>query len=347
MSTNPTLFSDFLEQLGVPHTVGYSDSRFASMPFKSVFGLSKLLEEYGVPNEGVKISDKEEIKKLSVPFLAQTPEGFVIVTKVDKCQVEYISQGVDEEVAYNTFVEAWTGMALLAYPKPEAMEPGYMAHAGKVFVSDVKKWVLWCCVAALFLYLFITNGIYADVSTFVLTLLNIAGLGFTYLLLQKSRNIHSPVADRVCGIVQEGGCDHVLETKASSFFGIFSWSEVGFAYFTVSLVALLVFPDDICYLGAINVCCLPFSFWSVWYQKFKVKAWCTLCLSVQAILWLSFFCYLLGEHLHDVFPLRMPFFVTGVCYLTVLLALNKLLPRFGDKPEDFGEEESDGGSDPI
>lgn len=327
LSKNPSLFSDFLAQLGVPHTVDYSDGRFAGMSFKSLFGLSKLLEEYGVPNEGVRISDKSEIRKLGVPFLAQTPEGFVIVTAVGDDRVSYVTQGVAETVPYNAFVDAWTGVALLAYPDADAGEPDYRAHADIEMVKRSKVWVLWGCVAALFLYLFISNGIYRHVSTVILTLLNIAGLGATYLLLLKSQKVHSRFADRVCGVVEEGGCDDVLETKASSFFGIFSWSEVGFAYFSVSLLALLVFPGDIGYLGAINICCLPFSFWSVWYQKTRAKAWCTLCLSVQAILWLSFACYLAGDRLHGIFPLRMPFFVTGVCYVTVLLALNRLLPK--------------------
>lgn len=327
LSKDPSLFSDFLAQLGVPHTVDYSDGRFAGMSFKSLFGLSKLLEEYGVPNEGVRISDKSEIRKLGVPFLAQTPEGFVIVTAVGDDRVSYITQGVAETVPYNSFVDAWTGVALLAYPDADAGEPDYRAHADIDMVKRSKVWVLWGCVAALFLYLFISNGIYRHVSTVILTLLNIAGLGATYLLLLKSQKVHSRFADRVCGVVEEGGCDDVLETKASSFFGIFSWSEVGFAYFSVSLLALLVFPDDMGYLGAINICCLPFSFWSVWYQKTRAKAWCTLCLSVQAILWLSFACYLAGDWLHGIFPLRMPFFVTGVCYVTVLLALNRVLPK--------------------
>lgn len=49
---NPTvshsLINDYLDALGVPHTSGYSEKRVKGMPFKTLFGLSKLLEEYGV-----------------------------------------------------------------------------------------------------------------------------------------------------------------------------------------------------------------------------------------------------------------------------------------------------------
>ena len=103
----------------------------------------------------------------------------------------------------------------------------------------------------------------------LLSLIDIAGLYLTYLLVQKSLKIKNRVADTVCKALQEGGCDNVLEMKAAKFFGIFSWSEVGFTYFSVSLLTLLMFPQWICYLALCNACCLPFTFWSIWYQKFR------------------------------------------------------------------------------
>ncbi|MDR3220154.1 MAG: vitamin K epoxide reductase family protein, partial [Dysgonamonadaceae bacterium] len=47
-------------------------------------------------------------------------------------------------------------------------------------------------------------------------------------------------------------------------------------------------PSLIFYLALINILALPYSFWSVWYQKFKAKQWCVLCLIVQVLLWLIF-----------------------------------------------------------
>ena len=76
----PCIFTDFLEVLGVPHTRRYSLGRFENMPFKSLFGMSKLLEEYGVECRGVKLDDPAEITGLSVPFIASMGNGFVIVT---------------------------------------------------------------------------------------------------------------------------------------------------------------------------------------------------------------------------------------------------------------------------
>lgn len=331
MDANGTLMSDFLRELDVPHTKAYTDRRFETMPFKSLFGLSKLLSEYGVGNEALRLTDRDEISSLPVPFLAGTDGGFVIVTSVGPDHTSYLTQGVAETIPLDEFKKAWSGVVLLAYPDEKSVEPGYTAHARDLFISKGKKWVLIAGAIALFLYLFISNGIYASWSTVGLTLINLGGLWLTYMLVQKSLKIKSRTADRVCGVLQEGGCDSVLETKASKFFGIFSWSEVGFAYFSVSLTALLMFPQWICYLALCNACCLPFTFWSLWYQKFRAKAWCTLCVSVQASLWLLFLCYLGGGWLKGVFPLRIEFFVLGLTYLTVLLALNRIMPTSRQK----------------
>ncbi len=321
-----TLLTDYLEALGVPHTAAYSESRLMNMPFKTLFGLSKLLEDYGVTSEAYLLSDKNEISKLTPPFLANTAVGEVIVTDLAPDTVSYLSQGVTETADLADFFKAWDGNVLLSYPAADACEPSYQAHARIDFFMKAKKWVLAFCCAALFLYLFIANGIYTHVSTTLISAIDLAGLYFTYLLVQKSVNIHNPAADRVCGVLEAGGCDSILETKASKFFGIFGWSEVGFAYFSVSLATLLLFPSMLPWLALCNLCCLPFTFWSIWYQRFRARKWCTLCVCVQASLWLLFFCYCFGGWLKGAWPISIHFFVLGISYLGVMLGLNAIMP---------------------
>ena len=323
-----TLFTDFLQELGVPHTASFSDRQYKAMPFQSLFGLTKLLQQYGMESEGYKLNDTAEIVKLTPPFLARTGGGFVIVTEVNDDNVSYLTEGVTESMPLDEFTHAWCGNILVAYPGDDSREPDYRLHAREEFFMKSKKWVLLGCVVALFCYLFITGGLYRDVSTVLLALFDMCGLYLTYMLVQKSLKIKNKSADRVCGVLQAGGCDSILETKASKFFGLFGWSEVGFAYFSVSLLALLMFPEWIRYLALCNACCLPFTVWSIWYQKFRAKIWCTLCVSVQCTLWLLFFCYLGGGWFKGIFPLRMEFFVLGVTYLAALLSLNRVMPYF-------------------
>ncbi|MCM1005278.1 MAG: hypothetical protein NC402_03160 [Prevotella sp.] len=322
----PTLAGDYLTALGVSHTDAYTTKRFDDMPFRTMFGLIKLLEEYGVESQGWLLSDKCEISKLTPPFLARTPKGFVIVLNQSGGNVTYMSQGVRETVPALEFQNAWDGNVILSFPTAMAKEPEYEKHRALEFLTSTKKRVLYLCAIFLFLYAFISNRLYDSVSTILVAAVDIVGLYFTYLLVQKSVKIHNPAADSVCSVLQAGGCDSILELKASKFFGLFGWSEVGFSYFSVSLLTLLMFPDMLPWLALCNVCCLPFTVWSIWYQKFRAHKWCTLCVCVQASLWLLFFSYLRGGYIKYAWPLSMDFFVLGVTYVAVMLGINAIMP---------------------
>ncbi|MCH5247919.1 MAG: hypothetical protein J1E99_07140 [Muribaculaceae bacterium] len=323
-----TLESDFLRILKVPFTYSYTQQRFDTMSFKTLFGVSNLLKEYGVETSGYSYSDKSLILKLDDPFIAQTKGGLIIVTKLDNEKVEYLSEGVAETMPYEEFQEVWTGVVLVGKVSPGAKEPEYGKHCREVFINDSKKALLWILAGLLTAYLLATNGTWRYWSVWALIAVDCFGLWLTFMLVQKSLKIKNHVADKVCGVLQEGGCDSILKTSASSFFGIFSWSEVGFTYFGVSLLALLISPHTIHWLALINICCLPFTVWSISYQKFVAKHWCTLCVCVQLSLWLQFFCYFFGKWEAPIFPLDLGFFALAATYVFVLLGLNRILPHF-------------------
>ena len=327
-SADHTLVTDLLTVLKVPFTKDYTKQRFETMPFKTLFGVSQLLKEYGVESKGYQLKDKSELTKLPVPFIAQTQGGLVIVTKVNNDSMAYLTQGVAETIPVSEFTEISTGVVLLPSVQNGAREPDYNKHLTTVIINTSKKVLLWVLAGLLSAYLIVIHDLWHYWSFWGLLAVDCFGIWLTYMLVQKSLSIKSHVADKVCGVLQEGGCDSILKTNASSFFGIFSWSEVGFTYFGVSLLAMLISPATIHWLSLINICCLPFTIWSISYQKFVAKHWCTLCVCVQASLWLQFICYLLGGWMKPVFPLDLGFFALGATFVMILLALNKVLPHF-------------------
>lgn len=332
----PTIFSRFLTRMGVPHTDAYSDSEFHKMTFKSLYGLSHLLTSYGIKNEGLRFTDKSELTHLSTPFLAQTNSGvFVIVTDIDPGSrtVQYDSRGETLNIDLDGFINAWNGIALLAFPNNCSREPGYRSHRATEFISSISKYALGAAALFVMAYFFIIHRLYADVSTVALTLLDSAGLYFSFLLLQKSLNIHTAASERVCGILEQGGCDSIMQMKVSKLFGVFSWSEVGFGYFGVSLATLLLFPHLLPQLALCNVCCLPYTLWSIWYQRFRAHHWCTLCVGVQATLWLLFFSYLGGGWLSKSFPLHVDLITLIAVYIFTVLFINQTLRTFKNLPD--------------
>ncbi len=325
MKTGVTIFSDFLKALGVPHTGTASDAAFRNMSFQTLFGFSRLLNSYNVPTEAVSVPDKSVLTSIPVPFMAQLGSEFVIVTGFKNSNVQYIEFHKRKEESVSTFEQEWSGVALMAYPQSDSKEPNYGKNHLFELAERAKTIVLLLCVLFLATFGIITADVWEHVSTILLMLVNIAGIGVTWLLILKTLKVHSSTGDRICGVLQEHGCDTVLEQKASTFFGLFSWSEVGFTYFSMTTLILILFPQYINYLALINGCCLPFTVWSIWYQKTRIKTWCTLCVTTQTLLWLQFFCFLFGGWWSGAFPLRLPFFLICAAFTGVMLTVNRVM----------------------
>lgn len=326
-----SLFSDFLTSLGVKHTEDYSDSRFEQMPFQSMFGLVNLLKEYGVGAIGVSVNvdaRAEAIMKFRAPFIVDTPDGFLIVLKNCGDNVTYMTRQKVFTVPKEKILDSWNGIALLAETGADSIEPEYLRHHVGEIAKSVKYYALIALVIALSCFAMWQSGLYSHWAAWLLVGFDCAGILFSWMLVQKSLGIHNSAAEAVCSVLEEGGCDELARSEASSFLGIFKWSEVGLAYFTVSLAVLFLFPQILPVLAAINILCLPYTVWSITYQKFKAKVWCTLCVSVQATLWLLFATYILGGWTHQILPLTsdfcIEFVVLGCCYVAVLLGINRL-----------------------
>lgn len=316
-----SLLSKYLKRLNVPHTTIYADACFESMPFKNLFGLERVLEHFGVESRGLKFSDKGAVADVPVPFIAQIHGGIVIVEEIDAAGVTFDSINGRKTLTLQDFLNTFTGVVLQSQPLPGAKEKDLAAHRLQDFADQVKMPLLVVLLGLLAVYGSIEAGVWNSVWKVLVFLFDLAGVAVCYLLWLKTNGIKSKVADSMCGLTTKHGCDKVLDTRLSSFMGIFKWSEVGMGYFAVSLMALLMFPEEWSTLALFNACCLPYTVWSVYTQKFVIKAWCTLCLTVQGLLWCLFVCYLLGGAWSGV-GIGLSTFVLLACYVCGVLLMN-------------------------
>lgn len=322
-----SLLADFLRALSVRHTDTYADKVFNAMPFKSLFGLSKALQQFGVQSQGLQLTDRSQITALPLPFIASTRDGMVIVRSVSDSRVSMQTYDGQADMTLDEFNRHWDSRVLIAAVTPRAGEHEYGVHRLADIIRVCLCYVFFAVTAALIAYLYVTNGLYHSAGLTLAIIFDIFGLWLSTMLVQKTLHISNRTADRVCGILQAGGCDSISASDASKFLGIFSWSEVGLAYFSISLLCLLIFPQFAPYLAAINVLCLPYTVWSITYQRFVAHTWCTMCVGVQITLWALFICYLTAGAFHGIFPLRIEFFVLAATYVAVLFGLTIITPR--------------------
>ncbi|MDR2057869.1 MAG: thioredoxin domain-containing protein [Dysgonamonadaceae bacterium] len=325
------VFVSLLDLLKVKHTGKFADRYFNEHPHKyNLFGISKMLSDYGIENAGTKIVDKEkDIFNIECPFVAHFGNEFVVVHKIEQDKVHYIWNGKNMSVPVDEFIKAWTGIILLAETTKYSIEPDYKERREKEQLYFAQKFLLFSAVCLLLSIAYFTHSLFTNTGLTLLLLTDLAGVYISYLLILKQLDIQSKYADKICSLFGKNDCNTVLETPAAKLGGVFGWSEIGFGYFTANAFILLFSPGWTSYLAIINLFALPYTGWSVWYQKFKAKQWCPLCLIVQILLWVIF-------ALNGLFGyIQLPAFdwvslidlLTVICiYGTGILSINILVP---------------------
>ena len=104
-------FVTFLDFLKVKHTKVFSNKFFNEHPHKNnLYGLSKMLSDYGIQNVGTRIENKEnDIFKLEYPFVAHVGGDFVVVHQIDSENIRFLRDGKKIILSVAQFLKAWSG----------------------------------------------------------------------------------------------------------------------------------------------------------------------------------------------------------------------------------------------
>ena len=308
-----------LSYLGVSYTSSYAEKLYSEHPDKyNMLGISRMLGRYSVLSSGHTFDNKEEVLSLTSPFIAPLSDGFVLVTGIDKVSnaIQVSDINGSRLLPVEVFLSDWSG-ALLAIDNWEgASEPNYRSNAIK---QVVEKLTIVICVISVAL-LVSAGYVVHNVETapfWVRVVLDIVGLTLSFLLIQKQLLGASYLGDKLCSAFKQRECNSVLNSKYSKvLFGI-SWSEIGLGFFLANILLTSFCPSTIHVLSIINLLLIPLSLWCIWYQWFKIKHWCTICLLVHMVLFL--------EGLLSLFFIRWPvdypsLLYVGLSYCAVVLS---------------------------
>lgn len=331
MKRNPkrhtNTFTSILSLLGVKYTNRYANKYFNEHPHKhNMLGFSEMLTHYNVFNKGIKVEDKEDIYSFSSPFIAHIDNEFVTIESISRKDVVYYSHRNKMIIPTKDFLIIWTGIALLVETNETSIEPDYKQHRYEDLINYTQRTLLLFAGIAISGIGFIQSNIYQSLGLILILLLNLIGVFISYLLVQKQFRTHSGMADEICSLFVQSNCNDLLNTPAANFLGIIGWSEIGFSYFLSNIFILLFTPHLIFYLVLLNILTLPYSFWSVWYQKSKAKTWCPLCLIVQSLLWILFFTCLFFGYVQIPKYSILNVLSISLIYGTPLLLIDLLLP---------------------
>ncbi len=260
----------------------------------SLLCISDSLNKWHIPNAAGQI-DKNDIEQLPTPFLAytidrQTPLRLVTQitkTEIHSYQKDYSNQKTE---TWEEFFAKWNGVYLIAEPNENSGEPGYEKNKRKAFFNflvPVAAFAALIVISFMFVNKIVGAANVAAFSTigiYLQYLILLAGVAVTSLLLWYEIDKNNPLLQKFCTGIAKGNCNAILTGKQAKVFKWLSWSEVGFFYFTGSLLTLLFAESAIALLAWINILALPYTVFSVFYQWRVAKQWCVLCLAVQVLL---------------------------------------------------------------
>ncbi|TKC56561.1 hypothetical protein FBD94_22875 [Pedobacter hiemivivus] len=264
--------------------------------YPSLLALTDCLTSWNIPNEAVKINKENCITEdLPTPFIAHLNlrEGrFILVNEILHGVVKF-NDGQKTEGTFEVteFLKDWDGIILYAEKDLESGESNYKEALikGRFNKSRLPFLMLIVLIAIL-------NTInYSGANWAYITLLGVklSGIIICTLLLIYSINSNSSFIQDVCSLGKKNDCNAILKSEAAQLTSWLSWSEIGMFYFFGSFICLVLNISDIECLSWLNLLCLPYTFYSIAYQ-IRIKRWCLLCSSVQALFWFEAIVFFIG-----------------------------------------------------
>ncbi|QEM06502.1 thioredoxin domain-containing protein [Mucilaginibacter rubeus] len=259
--------------------------------YPSLLALNDVLNNYGINSAAYRISP-DELFDVPCPFIAHSPkkgQEFLLVKKLtaDTVTVSGISKK-DIQMPLVEFKNILDGVVLV----PE--EVNNIKYANASMYDDVAQWFSAAVLIILLICLLILNKELFNIWRVIATILvKSCGLAVSVMLLIQSIDKKNPLIQAICSGKGKGkvNCNSILSSDAANVFEGLSWSEVGFFYFAGTWLTLLMSGANqavVHILALANVCSLPYTIYSIYYQARVAKQWCVFCCTVQALLWLEF-----------------------------------------------------------
>lgn len=259
--------------------------------YPSLTAISDCLNEWKVDNQAFRLAINDiKLDKYEYPFVAHLRVNngeLALIKSIHDGHVSYSNENGENQIMdYSLFLKQWDGITLLARKNKDSGEANYFSKL--IFESfNQIKWILTLILMSTLIFQYFWHQ---GVENMFITLAvsTLAGVGLSALLLGNSINEQNPLIRNLCNLGGKSNCNAILKSEAAKLTPWLSWSEIGFFYFTGSLLSLLfLLEDSLPYLFILNVLALPYTFYSIYYQ-WKAKSWCILCCSIQVLLWLQF-----------------------------------------------------------
>lgn len=324
--------------IGVKYTTQRLSEELRNTPYiNTMYGVGILLSKYNIDCNCVRLKNKEDIKTIPLGIIIYKGAFAIVRDVTDNGCLLTFGHG-EKEIPLTELYEGWNGVIMIVHKSEFSGEPDYDKHKKEETVRRIKA-LGFCalCVVGITLGVILNWHRLSAIIVSVIAV-NAIGIGISYLLLQKQLHIPNRFADKLCGLAKESHCEDVTQSDGATFLGLFKLSEIGAAFFSVNFLALIFAPQFAAAYAIIAAIVLPFSFWSVWYQKVKAKSWCVLCLMTLALMWIQAGLYLGGGYYVWSESMIPALLFIGVSYGVAVISINQIMALLEKKRQAATQE---------
>ena len=263
--------------------------------YPSLLSINHTLDQLRIDNVAIKATYEQLQNEFPKPLLVHTNENggtYRVVDNLDEQKISFVDkQGKLRSQPKEAFIKTWSGVTMLVDEQTKGVEKDYALNRVKDFVDQARlPGAVIGFLLLVFYIVYFTNNLTTPFDYLFLGT-KALGIAATVPLMVRLIDKHNPWAKKLCHSPKAGSkvnCADVLDSSAANFLGVFSWSEIGFLYFTVLFSYLLLFPvHSNVLIAGLALLAAPYTVYSVYYQWKVAKQWCRLCLAVQAVLLLE------------------------------------------------------------
>lgn len=284
--------------MGIHATIStIRESVYTHPDFPSLNSVAEAMEGFGVQIEAVE-GDIDHLHEIHYPNIAHLSSNqLVMLHKLDDKKIFYLDPRKGWMIkTLDEFGKLWSGVILLATKTKKSGEKRYTENRRKERLSALRI-PLAITVAVFMLVYSISFHIqtqFAIHQWLFLLSAKTMGLALCSILLGYRFLQDSAFLKRLCTTNSTIDCKSVLMSPAAKLFKWMPMADIGFLYFAGGLLTLILVPmynetlSVLSILMHLNLFTLPYTLFSIYYQIFKLKKLCWLCLCVQGVLWLEF-----------------------------------------------------------
>ncbi len=278
--------------------------------YPSLEAFTEVMEYFGIPNEAF-LMDYDSLAHTEMPLLLHLEiQGgvFVLLLSIHKRSLRVYIPESDKiiDIPKEAFLAKWSGVVFRIEKKAKKV-PDLLT------LRSVARTAGITCLLLLFTWFIFLS--HSSPLWICAVTINLAGALTSLWIIYHETGSSNSLSRKVCHLSPKTDCEAVLSSPAAKIAGIISMGDIGSIYFSGCLLIGLFLPlihspqAAIHLLFYLSVFTLPYTLFSLYYQKFRVRKWCPFCLLSILLLWSAFACY---------YTLYLPgFYTTASLYLFI------------------------------